>query len=447
LFIISLYKIEICILKYNKEVLPNKIQGDVKMKPGKKTAVVISFTIGIVMFATTAFAEVTSKSGYDQLKDSVKYTAKACTSGLSSYTVDMSFAVKDGTSTVYSGDNISRYDLSNKSKEDISTVYSGSKKAENYYYMDRNSVINKPKDSPSYYVTNYTDGTNWSMTNPFDEDRASDIEKIADAIVGNLKDSVSVNVKQDGSREISGSLNSTQIPSLINALVSLQFKNSFAEDIRRSGDTINVPELTNNIFVKNVRGTASVDKNGLIRTVLGSGIISGTDKNGQNHNLTFELLLKTSNIDSTTIKKPDLSGKKTIVQTAKSSEVNKLSNPEKYLGTYTQNIVIEKNGEFIKIGEGTITIEKIDTNTVSGTYESKYTSGYEDENQKLNFSGNFDKQKNGGDDFNAEITAAADSKEPVKGNLHLNPNYAGIQFSIDGNALTNYDSQYNKVFK
>lgn len=128
MFIISLYKIEICILKYNKEVLPNKIQGDVKMKPGKKTAVVISFTIGIVMFATTAFAEVTSKSGYDQLKDSVKYTAKACTSGLSSYTVDMSFAVKDGTSTVYSGDNISRYDLSNKSKEDISTVYSGSKK-------------------------------------------------------------------------------------------------------------------------------------------------------------------------------------------------------------------------------------------------------------------------------------------------------------------------------
>lgn len=65
----------------------------------------------------------------------------------------------------------------------------------------------------------------------------------------------------------------------------------------------------------------------------------------------------------------------------------------------------------------------------------------------MNFSGNFDKQKNGGDDFNAEITAAADSKEPVKGNLHLNPNYAGIQFSIDGNALTNYDSQYNKVFK
>ncbi|CAB1241906.1 hypothetical protein ACFHWD_06070 [Clostridium sp. MT-14] len=416
------------------------------MKLGKKTAVVISFTIGIAMFATTAFAEVTSKSGYDQLKDSVKYTAKACTGGLSSYTADMSFVIKDGTNTVYSSDNIFKYDLSNKSKEDISTVYNGSKKAENYYYMDKNSIINKPKDSPSYYVTNYTDGTNWNITNPFDEDRASDIEKIADAIVGNLKDSVSVNVKQDGSREISGSLNNTQIPSLINALVSFQFKNSFAESTGRTGDRISVPKLTNNIFVKNVKGTASVDKNGLIKTILGSGVISGTDKNGQNHNLTFELLLKISGINSTAVKKPDLSGKKTIVQTAKSSETDKLSNPEKYLGKYTHNIVIEKDGKFIKIGEGTVNIEKIDTNTVSGTYEAKYIKGYEEGNQKLNFSGSFDKQKIGGNDFNADITATADAKGTVKGNLYLDPNYAGIQFSIEGNTLTNSDSQYNKVF-
>jgi hypothetical protein len=413
----------------------------------------ISFTVGIAMFATTAFAEVTSKSGYDQLKDSLKYTAKACTGELSNYTVDTSFVIKDGSNVVYSSSGVSKYDISNKSKEDTNTISNGSKKAENYYYVDKNTIINKPENSSSYSVTNFTNGTNWNMTNPFSEDRASDLEKIADAIVGNLKDSVAVNVKQDGSRELSGSLNNTQIPSLINALVSFQFKNSFGGNVaavsssgkEETDGRLNVPRLTDNIFVKNIKGTVTTDKNGLIKTVLGSGVLSGTDKNGKNHNLTFELLLKIDNINSTTVKKPDLSGKKTIVQTANSSNSGKLSNPEKYLGKYSQNITIEKDGKFVKIGEATVTIEKIDNNTVSGTYETKYISGYEDGNQKLNFGGNFDKQ-NGGSDFDATITVTGDSKETVKGHFYLNPNYANVNFYLQTNAPVNFDSQYNKVF-
>jgi hypothetical protein len=428
------------------------MQGDVKMKLGKKTAMAISFTVGIAMFATTAFAEVTSKSGYDQLKDSLKYTAKACTGELSNYTVDTSFVIKDGTNVVYSSSDLSKYDISNKSKEAVNSTYNGSKKAESYYYVDKNTKINKPENSSSYSVTNFTDGTSWNITNPFDEDRASDLEKIADAIVGNLKDSVAVNTKQDGSRELSGSLNNTQIPSLINALVSFQFKNSFGGNTAASSSgeeetdgRLNVPRLADNIFVKNIKGTVTTDKNGLIKTVLGSGVLSGTDKSGQNHNLTFELLLKIDNINSTTVKKPDLSGKKTIVQTANSSNPGKLSNPEKYLGKYTQNITIEKDGKFIKIGEATVTIEKIDNSTISGTYEAKYTSGYEDGNQKLNFSGNFDKQKNGGDAFNATVTATGDSKETEKGHLYLNPNYANIDFNLETNDPV-FNPQYDKVF-
>ncbi|WP_446897177.1 hypothetical protein ACSVC9_09110 [Clostridium sp. LBM24168] len=410
------------------------------MKLGKKTAIAISFTVGILMFATTAFAEVKSKSGYDQLKDSLKYTAKACTGELSSYTVDMSFVIKDGTNTVYSSNNLSKFDISNKSKEESTATYNGSKKNDSYYYIDKKSTIVKEPNSLSYYVTNFSDNTKWDIKNPFEEDRASDIEKIADAIVGNLKDSVAVSVKQDGSKEISGSLNNTQIPSLINALVSFQFKNSF----EGNNDNIKIPKLTDNIFVKNVKGNAVVDKNGLIKTVLGSGVISGTDKNGQNHNLTFEILVKIVDINSTKVKKPDLSGKKTIVQTGQSSP-EKFSNPEKYIGKYNQDIVIEKDGKFVKIGEGTVTIEKINSNTVSGTYEAKYIKGYEDKNEKFKFSGSPDKQ-NSGPDFNANITADIGSKETAKGSLYLNSTNANISFYIDGSGPMSSDSQYNKVF-
>ena len=55
------------------------------MKLNKKTAMIISFALGTVMFTTTAIAQVVAKSGYDQLKDSVKYTAENCTTKLSSY--------------------------------------------------------------------------------------------------------------------------------------------------------------------------------------------------------------------------------------------------------------------------------------------------------------------------------------------------------------------------
>jgi hypothetical protein len=422
------------------------MQGELKMKLKKKTAVAISFTVGIMMFATTAFAEVNSKSGYDQLKDSLKYTAKSCTKDLSSYTMDMSFVIKDGTSIVYSQNDINKYDMANKSKESKDILYNGIKKAEGYYYIDKSSMITKSQDSPSYYVTNFTNGTDnmWGMKNPFDEDRASDIEKIADAIVGNLKDSVAVNVTQDGSKEISGSLNNTQIPSLVNALVSFQFKNSFnVRSDNGSTTTQQIPELKSNIFVKNIKGNVATDKNGLIKSALGSGILSGTDKNGQNHNLTFEVLVKIGDINSTVVKKPDLSDKKTIVQT--SSNTGKLSNPEKYIGKYSNNIVIEDKGKFIKIGESIVSIKKIDNTSVAGTYESKYINGYEDRNQKFDFNGNFNKQS-GGNDFNADITGIDNSKSKVKGDLYINSDQAIIYFNIDGINSSNFNSQYNKVF-
>jgi hypothetical protein len=159
--------------------------------------------------------------------------------------------------------------------------------------------------------------------------------------------------------------------------------------------------------------------------------------------LTFEVLVKIGDINSTVVKKPDLSDKKTIVQT--SSNTGKLSNPEKYIGKYSNNIVIEDKGKFIKIGESIVSIKKIDNTSVAGTYESKYINGYEDRNQKFDFNGNFNKQS-GGNDFNADITGIDNSKSKVKGDLYINSYQAIIYFNIEGINSSNFNSQYNKVF-
>ena len=53
-----------------------------------------------------------------------------------------------------------------------------------------------------------------------------------------------------------------------------------------------LPKITKDIFVKEVKGNMVTSKDGLIQSVLGTGVISGKDENGKEHNLTFELLGK-----------------------------------------------------------------------------------------------------------------------------------------------------------
>ena len=198
------------------------------MKFKKKTAIIISFALGTVMFATTAMAEVVSKSGYDQLKDSLKYTAESCTTKLPNYTMDMSFVIKDNGTIISSYNSVIKCDVSKQASEEVSTSLEGSTKNENYNYSDKNININKSMDQNVYYISEYTSPRkDTSFKNPFKEKQAGDIERIADAIIGNLKDSVVVTENSDGSKQLSGSLTESQIPAIANALVSFQSKNAF----------------------------------------------------------------------------------------------------------------------------------------------------------------------------------------------------------------------------
>lgn len=423
------------------------------MKFRKKTVMAISFALGTLMFTTTALAEVTTKSGYDQLKDSLKYTGEQVTTGLSSYSLDASTIIKDGNTVVYSQNTTNKYDITNKAMENVTETYDGKNKIKGYYYTDKNMQIvqnlqGKDNDTyanpDTYYVTNFTDGnknTSW-LKNPFDEEKAGDLEKIADAIVGNLRDAVVVNTKQDGTKELSGTLNNTQIPSIVNALISFQFKNTYGSE--NNSRFAKMPKLSKDIFIKDAKGTITTDKNGLITNALASGVLSGKDKNNEIHNLTFETLYKISNLNSTTVKKPDLSGKKTVENNQTSSGYDKLSNPEKYIGKYTSNITAEKDGKFIKIGESTVTIEKINTETVTGTYEENYISEYKDRNKKINFAGTFYKDKNHSQS-DAKLTTTNSNKD-LNGDIYLNPNSASVSFSIDGLDYQGHIGLYTKVF-
>jgi len=412
------------------------------MKLNKKTTTILSFMIGTVMFTTTAIAQVLTKSGYDQLKDSVKYTAKSATSTLTSYTSDMSVILKDNNTVLYSTSDISKVDVAKGAKETVNTSTQGSKKTENYNYSDKNGYINKNGNEDIYYTTALTSPQqNTVSKNPFDEAGASDMEKIADALVGNLKDAVVVTENSDGTKTLSGSLSESQIPALINAVVSLQSKSGF-DNVTNNQSSM--PKIVSDVFVKEVKGNMVTTKDGLIQTVLGSGVISGKDAKGVEHKLTFEILAKMTDTNKTKVSKPDLTGKK--VEKNIEQDYSKLTNPEKYIGKYKTDILIEKDAKFIKIGEKFLDVTAVDDKGISGRYYEEYVKGYEEyaaDKKDFKFDAKFEKD-NG---FNATVNSNNKSGEKMTGYVSINVGSAGINFNVDqrsGNKI--FSDQYSKIF-
>lgn len=349
------------------------------MKLKKKTAMILSFSVGTLLFATTALAEVTTKSGYDEIKDALKYTAESCSEKLSNYTLVSSFVLKDNNEVISFFDQTAKYDTRKGARETTASSldYKGDK-FEGYTYLDKSTVINYDSGSNSYIVTeNHQMNNIAAFTNPFKEKGTDDLEKIADALVGNLKDYVVIDVKADGSKELTGSLSESQIPALINAVTSFQFKNHFggyyAARLGVYGEK--APKMVSDIYVKDVKGNMVVDKNGLIQSILGTGTLSGKDEKGKEHSLTFELLEKLNNVNSTVVDKPDLTGKK--VQKAEKGVSMNRPEAAKFAGQFKGDIVIEKDGKLEKIGERIVDIEKSTENFIAGRYHEEYRKGYE----------------------------------------------------------------------
>ncbi len=413
------------------------------MKFKKKTAMILSFALGTTMLATTAIAEIASKTGYDVLKDSIKYTAESATTKLSSYTMDMSFVVKADGNVIASEKSLNKYDVSKKATESITTSIDGKKTFDYYNFSDKNGSISKNNNEAVYYVTEFTTPQEGHIfTNPFKEKGAEDVERIADILVGNLKDYVIVNEKSDGSKELSGSLSESQIPALINAVVSFQSKNEFSH--RQNTDDL-MPKITKDIFVKEITGHMLVNKDGLIENLLGTGTISGKDDNGKEHTLTFELSGKLYGVNSTAVNRPNLAGKK--VEKNIEKDYSKLSNPKKYVGTYKTDIVLEKEDKFEKIGEKFIEITEINETTIVGRHYEKYASGYEEyaANKKdFKFNAKFQEK-----DLNANFTATS-SGNKVEGNIYIDQHAGKVYFNMNerfGGSNLLFDNDYKRVFE
>ncbi|MEA4902060.1 hypothetical protein [Desulfitobacterium sp.] len=418
------------------------------MKMKKKTTMILSFALGGMIFATTALADIASKDGYDQFKDTIKYTAEQCSETLDTYTVDSSFVLKDNGKILSSENQIAKIDIRRNAQENTSTredIVNG--KSMYLTYSDPTIMIRQNSSDPIFYVTEYTKPRkNDTVKNPFKEDRVEDAEKVIDAFVGSLRDQVIVKENTDGTKNFTGTISEVQIPTVVNAIASYALK----QETANNSSQVMMP-LAKDIYIKEVHGIANVNTDGLLEDILGTATIVGLDKEGNSHEITLEALIKFSDINSTVVTKPDLTGQKVKKQviTADSDGFQSISNPEKFIGRFNNDIIIEDKGKYVKIGERIIEITEIDSNHVAGKYYEKYKPGFEDkavQKEEFDFDAPFNNKENGDPHgAEAEITNNAGGKTQI--HLHLDEQLGKIHFSFDRGSGNYFDSSFSPVLE
>jgi len=339
------------------------------MKLKKTTIPVVAFAVGACVFVSTAFADMTLGTGYDRMKDSIKATASQLETELDNYTLEAQITMKSGDVVLFQQSVVNKVDATKAATEGTETSQFGDEPVRTTYtYSDKERTIRKYDGDETYYIS---DGPhngdfpleNGRFQNPFKTRGAAEFERIVDAFVGNLKDQVQVEETAEGDVLYSGSLSEAQVPAVVNAVASFGVMQIIDEQ-GRSADEPPLPELASDVYVKSVTGEAIENEDGWLEQASGEVTLVGRDAGGNVHDLKASVLVRVTDAGTTTVKAPDLTG--AVVE-----KMGRIGIDEKYVGTYRNDIVVEKDGEFRKIGERTLVIASADGDRVKGTYSEQ----------------------------------------------------------------------------
>lgn len=457
------------------------------MKLKKKALISLSVAVGVAVLATTALVGAVNESAYTQLKNAVKTTSAKVAAEDGNFTQNTVVTLMDNGVVLLRTTSSSKAAGSANEQSSVTETKGGTTQT-TYSFYNASKNIYYDSYSDTYFVNEWTspmvgatdasgalyadekqrlvESTNYNTQDPLAQENVKDLEKILDAFVGNLKDYVSVTENADGSRTFTGSLSDTQIPALVNAIASFATKqyltsNGMAQPMTAVDSTgtmivdktdpdgvvypnatenrYGLPSLTGDIFVKSVSGTATTDADGVLTGGDLAVVLSGTDADGVAHDLSLRIQASMTGIGTTVVTEPDLTGKKVQITKNDPGVVqDKLS--AEFVGTYRNDIVTKIDGAFAKIGERTIVIESITSETVKGSYTETFNDGVEGY-VPLTFT--FETPNSGY--FNINFTYTDANGTLIGGNMYFDATNASIQFQpMDSKGVTN--STFPRVF-
>ena len=345
------------------------------MKLNKKSTILTFFILGALVLAMSAFADIKLGSGYTNLKDALKTTSSKLAGEVDNFTVDLVASLKLDGKVFEEVVSKVKFDVKNNSRETRDLSLRKGELREHYWYSDEKQSIYKNFEDGSYTVyekrkPNVKDDKK-VINDIFEDEQMKDLEKIVDAFVGNLQDIVQVE-ESDGNKLYSGNLSESQIPSTINAMSSFFFKYAIMNEWNMKN--WDIPYAKSNVHLVDMMGKAVENRDGIIESIIFTASISAEDENGVEHIYSLELSMNIKDINSTVVKAPDLEGKE-VTYTKEGYNFD-----EKYIGKYKSDIVIEKNNEFLKIGERFVEITSVEDDSFKGKYYEVYKEGYEADN-------------------------------------------------------------------
>ncbi|MDP4180730.1 MAG: hypothetical protein Q8942_06535 [Bacillota bacterium] len=278
----------------------------------------LSIAVGGVMLVTSAFASATGSTGYDTYKSAIKSTLTS-----KNFTENGTIIVKDNGKEF---SNINNTIKENTAKESLSqnTVIKigGQTKTLETYWQD-GKTVSKDSTSNIYSVRtinkNKKFNGNKAEIGKIDSSKLNDGEMLLDALVGNLQNYVTLDSKEDGTKDVAITLTDSQIPAVANAAASILVKNLANNDneMGREKDFSSlkkdivgsIPKLESDIRIDNVSLKAEISKDNYITSQVADVSISGKDAEGIVHAITLDLNLNLSQFNNTTPDKVDLTGK------------------------------------------------------------------------------------------------------------------------------------------
>ncbi|WP_282942116.1 hypothetical protein [Paenibacillus sp. RC67] len=288
----------------------------------KKKWLMLGSAVGIsgVVMITTGLSAMASTSGYDTYKAAFKNTKT-----IQNVSVQAQSVLQDNGNELTSANGTFKLSPQNHLASGSVTVKSSGAEQSLLFYKQADGTVVKPSTSDVYYVQQ--EGKVKRDTNKKQESdvMSQQIETVIDALVGNLKDYVTVDSKSDGTKQVAVELTNSQIPAVVNAIAPIAIKQATSGhkwDKEKKSDSptkpipfdeytlnANVPQLTQDIKIDKVAVKADINAANYIEHQQADITVSGKDANGTAHVLTLHLNAYLSNYNNTTPDSVDLAGK------------------------------------------------------------------------------------------------------------------------------------------
>jgi len=300
----------------------------------KKLAMMgLGVAVGSMMLVTSVYAGVGDAPGYEAFKSAFKQTA-----AVDNVTRQMNVTLQDNGKQLLNVQTTIKSDRSDQAGSAQVVVNDGTEvQTVNFYNQDGKQIVKS--DASDVYKVITHDNSNRAFRELEGSNHAPDpqavqeVEHVVDALVGNLKNYVTMDEAPGDVKEIHFKLSGSQISPVVNTIGSLVLKHGTAESMNHpvpaKADTLGIdvgtlrnslPQLANDIKMDAVAVNATIDADNHITNQTAEIHISGTDAQGAAHEVVLNMDMTLSSLNSTVPDKVDLSGKQ--IETVQANDLH-----------------------------------------------------------------------------------------------------------------------------